>query len=244
MTDKVDGELLYHAECIGEDCTSSDGNVRLVYGVGVNNADYAVTRNFVEGKKKTQVWMCPFYNQWKHILERGYSSKFKKRNPSYLNVFVNKKWHRFSNFRKWMITQKWEGMELDKDILFEGNLEYSEDKCCFVPKKVNRILIDRFTDRGKYPLGVYFQISSPKNPYKATISDNSKIEYLGIFSDPMIAHKYWQIAKAQKIENLVNWWKTDLDNLHTFQENVASALLKIANKLKCDAEIGIETKRI
>ena len=113
-----------------------------------------------------------------------------------------------------------------------------------MPKKVNRILIDRFTDRGKYPLGVYFQISSPKNPYKATISDNSKIEYLGIFSDPMIAHKYWQIAKAQKIENLVNWWKTDLDNLHTFQENVASALLRIANKLKCDAEIGIETKRI
>ena len=25
MTEKVDGELLYHAECIGDDCTSSDG---------------------------------------------------------------------------------------------------------------------------------------------------------------------------------------------------------------------------
>lgn len=60
----------------------------------------------------------------------------------------------------------------------------------------------------------------------------------------MVAHKSWQIAKAEKIENLVNWWKTDVNNLHTFQENVASALLKIANKLKSDAEIGIETKRI
>lgn len=239
-----DGELLYHAACIGDDYSSSDSMVgRKVYGVGVNDADYSVTKNKVDGKKKTQIWMCPYYNQWKHILERGYSLKFKARNPSYLLVSVCENWHLFSNFKTWMEKQPWENMEMDKDILVANNLEYSENSCCFVPKKVNNLLIDRFRGRGDFLLGVHFN-PNMKNKYIASVSHNGKRVYLGSHPTPERAHAEWQKAKSENIKDTVNWWKTDVDHLHTYQKNVAKKLLEIADELWNNSQAGITTYQL
>ena len=48
--------------------------IRLVYGVGISDADYFVTRK-ENGKT---VWRCPYYRTWTHMLERAYSDKLKK----------------------------------------------------------------------------------------------------------------------------------------------------------------------
>ena len=47
---------------------------KLVYGVGINDADY-VTRKWetieVNDKQKQKlVWICPYYSVWTHMLER------------------------------------------------------------------------------------------------------------------------------------------------------------------------------
>ena len=44
------------------------------------------------------------------------------------------------NFKKWMLTQRYEGLHLDKDILFEGNKVYGPDTCVFVSTEVNMFL--------------------------------------------------------------------------------------------------------
>ncbi len=119
---------------------------KLVYCVGTNDADYVV-RQFetivVDGKQQQKrVRMCSFYRAWSGMLRRGYSAQYKEKHPTYKDVTVCKEWHLFSNFKKWMEEQPWEGMCLDKDLLVKGNKEYSPSTCAFVPNRVNTLLID------------------------------------------------------------------------------------------------------
>src|SRR5699024_1036564 len=98
---------------------------KLTYGVGVNDAGYAVAKYetiVVDGKKKKkQVWKCPFYRAWECMLIRCYTVKYQERKPSYKGCVVSDEWKTFSNFKNWMRKQNWEGLCLDKDLLFEGN---------------------------------------------------------------------------------------------------------------------------
>lgn len=98
---------------------------KLVYGVGNNNADYAVekkeTIGYVDGKQKRKlVWVCDYYRTWKSMLKRCYSAKYQERCPTYKGCTVSEDWLVFTNFRDWMMAQDWEGKQLDKDLLFEG----------------------------------------------------------------------------------------------------------------------------
>ena len=106
---------------------ASLGQRSLVQGVGVNDADYTVC---IKRNNKI-IWRCPFYIKWRNMIERCYSPLWHKRYPSYIGCSVCPEWRYFSKFRFWMSTQKWKGMELDKDILVKGNRVYSPDTCCF-----------------------------------------------------------------------------------------------------------------
>lgn len=171
----------------------------LVYGVGINDADYVVKVNetigYINGKRKRKLtWVCPFYSAWVDMLTRGYSSKLKEKYPTYQDVFVNEEWHLFSNFKNWMQEQKWENNQLDKDILFEGNKEYSKDKCIFIPKHINTFLTDRINDRGEWPLGVCWDKYAGK--FKASCNNGKgKQIHMGYFTDPNEAHVAWKDYK-------------------------------------------------
>jgi len=173
--------------------------IKLVGGVGINDADYVVevkeTVGYVDGKiKQKRIWTCPFYSTWASMLQRGYSSKLKEKYPTYKDCFVNEEWHLFSNFKSWMEKQKWENNQLDKDILFEGNKEYSKDKCIFVPKHINMFLTDRVNDRGEYPLGVCWDKNAGKFRAYCKGGQGKQI-YLGLFTDPQEAHIVWKECK-------------------------------------------------
>lgn len=172
---------------------------KLVHGVGINDTLYQISEYEVVNGKQIQVWICPFYRIWRNMLERGYSSKLKEKNPTYKDVFVNEEWHRFSNFKRWMEQQKWQDKEgnklqLDKDIIFECNKEYSKDKCIFVPKHINLFLTDRTNDRGEYPLGVCWDKHAGK--FKASCNNGKgKPTHIGLFADPNEAHLAWKSYK-------------------------------------------------
>ena len=101
----------------------------MVYGVGINDAEYSVHEyKKINGRRKT-VWRCPYYNRWIDILKRCYSKGFHSKNPTYKGCTVSEEWLIFSNFRDWMIKQNWEGKQLDKDLLFEGNKIYNPETC-------------------------------------------------------------------------------------------------------------------
>lgn len=166
-----------------------------VYGVGVNDADYGVCRHEVQNGKARQVWCCPIYRRWKGLLQRCYSEKFQKKQPRYKGCVVCDEWLVFSNFKRWMESQDWQGKELDKDILFRGNKLYSPETCVFVGKDLNRFLTSRGECRGRWPVGVHW--CERDQCFIAQINDPflKKRKFIGAFDCPEEAHGAWKEEK-------------------------------------------------
>ena len=179
---------------------------KLVCGVGINDADYVVkvweTIGYVDGKQKQKqkqklIWICPYYRVWSNMLERCYSSKFQERNPTYKGCSVSDEWLKFSVFKSWMEKQDWEGKQLDKDLLFEGNKMYSSETCVFLSSVVNNFTIDSGATRGEWLIGVCWDkernkfMSLCRNPF------TKKQENLGRFHCEQEAHQTWLKRKLE-----------------------------------------------
>ena len=178
---------------------------KLVYGVGRNDADYVVekreTIGYVNGKQKQKlVWTCPFYQTWKRMLIRCYYAKYKDAYSTYKGCSVSEEWKVFSNFRAWMVTQDWEGKHLDKDLLFEGNMVYSENTCVFVTRTVNNFIIDSASSRGEWMIGV----SWSNGKFRSTCSNpfTKRREHLGYFDSEQEAHNAWVERKLELAHEL------------------------------------------
>jgi len=196
---------------------------KLVYGVGVSDADYQVqvketiSGRYKSGKKKQKgVWACPFYRVWVNMLQRGYSEKLKVKRPTYRDCTVCEEWHLFSKFRCWMETQDWEGKELDKDLLIQGNKVYSPETCVFVSAQVNSFMTDSGAARGQYKIGVSWH--KIRSKYQANCNNpfTHKKEYLGLFETEDMAHQEWL---ARKLEHAYVLAATQTD------ERIAEALI-------------------
>ena len=172
-----------------------------VYGVGLNDVDYAVKKwETIEvngARRKKLVWMCPYYRTWKGVIERCYSPQFQERNPTYKGCSVAEEWLTFSKFKAWMEKQQWEDKQLDKDILFEGNKVYSKETCAFVTKAVNMFTIDRGNDRGEWLIGVYWNKRVGKFKSQCSNPFTKKREYLGLFTSELEAHQAWLKRKLE-----------------------------------------------
>jgi len=181
---------------------------KLVYGVGVNDADYVIgineTVGYTESGKRIlkQVWLCPFYRKWKNMLHRCYSQNLQQIRPTYKGCSVIEKWHYFMNFRAWMEQQDWQGKELDKDLLFPGNKEYSEETCVFVDRNVNSFLNGNARNRGECPIGV--SVHKEKDKYQAQCRDviTGKIKHLGYYTNFDEAHQAWLTYKLEQAKIL------------------------------------------
>lgn len=170
---------------------------RMVCGVGVNDADYVVKiGKVVDGKQKI-IWRCPVYRTWASMLERCYSRKYQSIRPTYIGCSVSKEWLKFSEFRDWMISQDYDGMALDKDILFPGNKVYSQNSCAFVLPSINAFVNDLSASRGEWPLGVYWDRRSSKFASRCCNPFTGKQEYLGLFDCHNEAHEVWRSRKHQ-----------------------------------------------
>ena len=165
---------------------------RLLFGVGINDADYPVEPR-VGGKRVK----CPYYVAWKGMLERCYDHKYQDRYPTYKSCSVCPEWISFMNFRKWMMTQDWQGKALDKDLLIEGNKVYSPESCVFVPKELNGFLTLNNAKRNGTLLGASWHKrdqhwrSRVMNPF--TLQE----ERLGSFSTELEAHLAWKRRKHE-----------------------------------------------
>ena len=167
---------------------------KLIYGVGVNDADYVVAwRDKVTGKHI----QCPYYTCWQNMIQRAYYQRHKDKRPTYQDVAVCEEWHSFMNFRSWMEQQDWQGKQLDKDILVRGNKVYSPETCVFVSSLVNSFMLDCGATKGQYPTGVYFNKASSKLMAYCCNPFNGTREYLGLFLCPQEAHLTWKKRKHE-----------------------------------------------
>lgn len=180
---------------------------KLVYGVGLNDEDYAVQKHeelgSVDGKrKKKRVWFCPYYQTWASMLGRCYSAEHQDRYPTYKGCTVAAEWLTFSNFKAWMKMQDFEGKHLDKDILFEGNKVYSSDTCVFVTPTVNLFTTDSGASRGEWLIGVVWEKRREKFRALCRNPFNKKKEHLGYFDCEKEAHNAWIKRKLELAHEL------------------------------------------
>ena len=230
---------------LGEDRLKS----KLVYGVGINDANYKVTIREeapkVNGKRKQKIiWKCPFYYRWCAVLDRCFNPISLTKQPTYIGCSVCEEWLTFSNFKSWMEQQDWEGKDLDKDLLVYKNKIYSPETCVFVTSKVNNFLLRNTASRGLYPLGVtkaplIHGKYEPTNKYvaycghKYTKSGSRTSIYLGAFVTIEEAHKAWQKAKIKKAQDLAVG-QTD--------ERIVQGLLRVADKIQYDLDNNLITE--
>lgn len=182
----------------------------LLFGIGINDASYVTQKyEYIDGRtpsgirKRKSVWKCPYYVKWKSMIERCYSTKYLETRPTYRGCTVCEEWLLFSNFREWMLTQDWEGNQLDKDLLFLGNKIYSPETCCFISGTINSFLLG-----GKIS-NTMVGVTSPKGMdyYLAHCGANpssGRENYIGLYPSEVEAHLAWKKRKHEYACQLVD----------------------------------------
>lgn len=113
---------------------------------------------------------------WKDMLCRCYNKEWRNKHPYYEKCHVCDEWLNYSVFEKWFNDNYYqvgnEQMNLDKDVLVKNNSFYSPKTCCFVPHRINAILVKsiRKTNKDKnriLPIG----ITNKNNVYYTKLFD-------------------------------------------------------------------------
>jgi len=178
--------------------------MNLVCGVGFNDRSSVVFKN---GRDVLE------YKKWLRMLERCYSEKLHKRNPTYIGCTVSENFKSYSYFKDWCQKQIGfgrDGFEMDKDILVKGNKIYSEDVCVFVPSEINNMMTKANAKRGEHPIGVSF--NKRVNKFKAahrTLERGSV--HLGYFDNANDAFLAYKKAKENYIKLVANKYRNDID---------------------------------
>lgn len=187
----------------------------LVFGVGFFGEGKYISRGFKDTTK------TPQYRAWENMMARCYYPKT-SRYSAYggSGVTVCKEWHNYQVFAEWFDLNYIEGQHLDKDILNQGNKEYSPLNCCFVPQAINNLLVTSNKERS-LPTG----ITKTKNGDKYLA--RFKSETLGTFDNLEDALLVYIRNKCSVILKITD---------HNFSEGyidlkVKDALYKYADKL-------------
>ena len=172
----------------------------LIFGVGINDVEYCVSKYEKQGDTLKQVWLCPYYQKWRHILERCYSKTFLSKYQTYYGCYIHPSWIRLTGFIEWVDSHAnggWVDLQPDKDLLVVGNREYGPDTVVFVNTSVNNFILDSGKIRGKYALGAMYDKAC--NKFRAECLDPFKKNkaYLGVFNTELEAHKAWQAKKHE-----------------------------------------------
>ena len=185
-----------------------------IFGVGINDSDKPITRTeYIDGKWKA-VWKCPYYYKWVGILQRCHYDAYKVNKPTYDDCKVCDEWLIFSNFKKWMEGQEWDGKDLDKDLLAVGSAKlYSPDTCVFLHPVVNRFIQSerRIGSKQDLPRG----ITEVECGFTARITNplNNKREYLGFFLDSEQAYDTYMKRKLELAKLLAESEYVDCDKV-------------------------------
>lgn len=203
----------------------------MVHGFGIYDGE--------PGKAKENI----FYGFWSRMIERCYSEKSLNRHPSYKGTIVCDDWKYFSVFEQWAKNNYVEGYVLDKDLINGSSRIYSPQTCAFVPQELNKSIVDRKSET-IYPLGVWYKnkskgmVNERKKPFIAEIVKYGKGVKIGSFETPEEAHRAWQLAKIEYLNELIIKYQTFVI------PNVLNGLQNRIDILKSDIDNNIITETV
>lgn len=140
------------------------------------------------------------YRIWYSMLRRCYGEESKEN--SYKNCEVCEEWKKYRNFKKWFDTNKQEykkGFHLDKDILAKGNKVYSPETCCFVPPRINVLIVNK-NKNNTLNVGV----KKLKDKFAAYIRLYGKYQRIGVFDTEHEASIAYKKAREKYIQEVAN----------------------------------------
>lgn len=172
----------------------------VMYGVGYHGLLYT------DSKEEA-------YQRWHWMMNRCYSKAVHELYSEYQDCTVCKEWWNYSNFKLWYEEYKNfieafdESFDIDKDILVKGNLIYSPETVCFVPKIINSLFVNTSgkKNRGDYPLGVYYE--KDKKRYRACMSFMGKRIKLGTFDTAEAAFNRYREYKEDFLKDMAEQYK-------------------------------------
>ena len=178
-----------------------------MFGVGVmEDVDISLKETYPKHKQL-----------WQNMLSRCYNN-----NTEYVGKYescsVSEYFLHFKNFRLWCDEQvgfnekddKGKAFALDKDVLIKGNLLYSENTCCFIPREINNLLLTSKNLRGDLPVGVQ-RTKTKVVRFLAALSKNGTPRKLGVYNTPEEAFLAYKQAKEAYIKDVTNKWKDKID---------------------------------
>ena len=145
------------------------------------------------------------YNVWCGMLERCYSETFHEIYPSYKDCCVADEWLYLDNFKVWFEEHYLEGLDLDKDLLVDGNKIYSPETCVFVPPTLNNLIkYNKTLKKRDLPTSV----TEYSGKFYSYTSDK---QCLGGFYTPNEAFMVYKEWKESKIKSLAGKYYTSGD---------------------------------
>lgn len=82
-------------------------------------------------------WNEKIYTVWVNMLKRCYDKSVQNAHPTYKGCSVCVEWHTYENFYNWVLSNDYQGKEIDKDKMVKGNKVYSPETCCFISSSEN-----------------------------------------------------------------------------------------------------------
>lgn len=82
------------------------------------------------------------YIKWKNMMQRCYDKKVHKYKPEYADKTICEEWQNYANFKIWFdehYIPSDSQIDLDKDLLIQGNKVYSPETCVLLAHYINAI---------------------------------------------------------------------------------------------------------
>ena len=212
------------------DLMEAPTKIRLVYGFGVNDADYHTQPLDHDTGKQV---ICPVSKRWRNMLKRVYYPTDLARHPTYIDATICDEWRSFMAFRGWYLEQEavlgdLSDLDLDKDILIAGNKHYSPETCVFVTHAVN-LLLKGGAARGRWPPGV-FQVTS-SGRFFAQLKRAGKSCYLGTYDTAEEAARAYRTGKARYVREAAR-------GLANTRPDVAAGLMRHADLILMEGGVA------
>lgn len=156
----------------------------------ISNKKYIVIKKDTKDSEHIKGRGNKTYKVWRQLLKRALGDDYKSKYPTYADCSVCEDWLKFSKFKEWFdknyrydLEEQGVRLELDKDLLSNGDKVYSPETCVFLPSCVNNFIAKNKNTNTSGYIGINFNKNTNKWIVRIAEFRKSKRKYCGLFEN-------------------------------------------------------------